>query len=384
MRAYLVICVASLAATSACVPGEGSCGTAAECPVGPHGAPLCEGGRCAVACEAGFASCDNSLANGCEVEVASNPRHCGRCGHDCLGGACEAGRCRPVQVASGFVSVGQIAAYGPERAIYWHDRGEPAKPTGRLLRKRLPDGMVETLVDGLSYPFGVDVDAGGVYWTDGFEASAAGSVGMLAPGSAMPRVLAANRYVPVGIKVHGAHVYWAEYGPSLVMRVAKAGGAPEVLAQPAMPMTDGLVGIAVSDRYVFASNKWLGQIVRVSLTGGDGKILYTTPRLRQVAVDGAAVWWTEDDGAVMRGDESGAAAQTVVSNLAGAYGIALNGDSVYFADPTSAGAIYRAPKTGGAKEVLASTQALPFGLAVDDSAVYWTNRGDNTVWLLAK
>jgi len=166
--------------------------------------------------------------------------------------------------------------------------------------------------------------------------------------------------------------------------VAKAGGAPEVLAQPAMPMTDGLVGIAVSDRYVFASNKWLGQIVRVSLTGGDGKILYTTPRLRQVAVDGAAVWWTEDDGAVMRGDESGAAAQTVVSNLAGAYGIALDGDSVYFADPTSAGAIYRAPKTGGAKEVLASTQALPFGLAVDDSAVYWTNRGDNTVWLLAK
>ena len=35
------------------------------------------------------------------VVLSEDPAHCGACGHDCLGGACDAGTCAPVELASG-------------------------------------------------------------------------------------------------------------------------------------------------------------------------------------------------------------------------------------------------------------------------------------------
>ncbi|MBL8605445.1 MAG: hypothetical protein JNK72_26170 [Myxococcales bacterium] len=48
-------------------------------------------------CEAGFADCDGDPANGCEVELARNTGHCGRCGVTCSGSTpvCGAGVCVP-------------------------------------------------------------------------------------------------------------------------------------------------------------------------------------------------------------------------------------------------------------------------------------------------
>jgi hypothetical protein len=47
------------------------------------------------ACVAGFADCDGDLANGCEVKLASDDRHCGKCNNDCkLEGHCSDGQCR--------------------------------------------------------------------------------------------------------------------------------------------------------------------------------------------------------------------------------------------------------------------------------------------------
>src|SRR5262249_55506489 len=32
----------------------------------------------------------------CNAYLSSDPKNCGRCGHDCLGGTCIAGRCQPL------------------------------------------------------------------------------------------------------------------------------------------------------------------------------------------------------------------------------------------------------------------------------------------------
>src|SRR5512143_813631 len=37
----------------------------------------------------------------CEAAVATDPKNCGGCGRDCLGGGCEAGVCQPVLVTTG-------------------------------------------------------------------------------------------------------------------------------------------------------------------------------------------------------------------------------------------------------------------------------------------
>jgi len=70
----------------------GGCGTV--CPARPNSAPTCVAGACGFLCSAGFADCDGSAANGCEVTLATSDLHCGRCGNACEpGAACAAGTC---------------------------------------------------------------------------------------------------------------------------------------------------------------------------------------------------------------------------------------------------------------------------------------------------
>jgi hypothetical protein len=66
----------------------------AACPPLEHAERGC-GGRCTIwRCARGFRDCNDKVADGCEVDVTSDARHCGRCGHACPGGRpCEHGRC---------------------------------------------------------------------------------------------------------------------------------------------------------------------------------------------------------------------------------------------------------------------------------------------------
>src|SRR5262245_8002876 len=73
-----------------------------------------------------------TAANPCAADTATDPRNCGRCGHDCLGGACEVGRCRPVVLAS---AAGKNEA-GPlidRTHVYWVT-GTAAPKTFTMLR----------------------------------------------------------------------------------------------------------------------------------------------------------------------------------------------------------------------------------------------------------
>lgn len=54
--------------------------------------------------------------SGCDA-VASNPKHCGTCGHDCQGGTCSGGVCQPVVLASGQDHPDSIAV--DAASIYW-------------------------------------------------------------------------------------------------------------------------------------------------------------------------------------------------------------------------------------------------------------------------
>jgi hypothetical protein len=53
----------------------------------------------------------------CDADLQSDAKNCGYCGHDCLGGACQDGTCKPVTIVSGNMNVVQLAAHGPD--LYW-------------------------------------------------------------------------------------------------------------------------------------------------------------------------------------------------------------------------------------------------------------------------
>lgn len=54
----------------------------------------CRGGKCDGECREGFLDCDgNKTKNGCEIDVRTDPAHCGACFNACEYPACEDGEC---------------------------------------------------------------------------------------------------------------------------------------------------------------------------------------------------------------------------------------------------------------------------------------------------
>ena len=69
----------------------GACG--ALCQAGANQQPTCSGGRCGTVCNAGFGDCNGSAADGCESNLAGDPSNCGACGSACLALANETAFC---------------------------------------------------------------------------------------------------------------------------------------------------------------------------------------------------------------------------------------------------------------------------------------------------
>ncbi|MEI8257851.1 MAG: fibrinogen-like YCDxxxxGGGW domain-containing protein [Deltaproteobacteria bacterium] len=69
----------------------GACGL--RCTL-PHATSGCSGAACVVsACASGFGDCDLNAATGCEATLATDASNCGACGHSCPGRICAAGAC---------------------------------------------------------------------------------------------------------------------------------------------------------------------------------------------------------------------------------------------------------------------------------------------------
>ncbi|CAF0953865.1 unnamed protein product [Adineta steineri] len=80
-----------------------NCGTCAHACTYAHATPICSSGTCSMgACASGYADCNNSPTDGCEVQLSSDVNHCGTCttvcsfanaAATCNNGACVMGSC---------------------------------------------------------------------------------------------------------------------------------------------------------------------------------------------------------------------------------------------------------------------------------------------------
>lgn len=155
-----------------------------------------------------------ALCTGTE-DFKTDPANCGRCGHDCLGGACTAGVCQPVELApatsGGAWDVSVDGAY-----VYWRTpqsvqilskTGGPARTlvttSGETPRSR---GRVVTT-------------AAHVYTIDGSTILRVSRT----PGS-KPVAMAAGEDDPVSLATDGTNLYWGT--ATAVRRVPLTGGAP--------------------------------------------------------------------------------------------------------------------------------------------------------------
>lgn len=85
----------------------------------PNGVPLCSAGACAIAaCNPGYANCDNNVANGCETNTNTSLTNCGSCGLVCTVAngvpLCSAGACAVASCNAGYANCDNNAANGCE------------------------------------------------------------------------------------------------------------------------------------------------------------------------------------------------------------------------------------------------------------------------------
>jgi hypothetical protein len=102
--------------TAANVNNCGACGLVCNL---AHATAGCSAGSCIIAsCNAGFANCDNNPANGCEVNTATDPNNCGLCGQLCnlahATSSCSGGACIIASCNAGFANCDGNPANGCE------------------------------------------------------------------------------------------------------------------------------------------------------------------------------------------------------------------------------------------------------------------------------
>lgn len=91
------------------------------CPEVPGAVTTCEAGVCGWTCRPGRVDCDRNTENGCEADVAADPRNCGACGMACpaapgMVATCSAGVCGtgPLVCSGGLANCDGDVANGCE------------------------------------------------------------------------------------------------------------------------------------------------------------------------------------------------------------------------------------------------------------------------------
>src|SRR5262249_42473571 len=97
----------------------GNCGGCGNACSAPNGTPGCSAGSCTVAsCNAGFANCNGSPLDGCEVSTNTSVGNCGGCGNACTVAngtpSCVLGSCGIASCNAGFQNCNGSVADGCE------------------------------------------------------------------------------------------------------------------------------------------------------------------------------------------------------------------------------------------------------------------------------
>ncbi len=329
-----------------------------------------------------------------DVDLDSDPKNCGRCGHDCLGGECTMGTCQPLELARNQGAVLAIAL--DDHFIYW------GGDSSSIAKKSIDNSGTSTeLVPAAAkeYAYSLVVVDQTLFWSNDWKDNAIRGCALPSCSAGPQELITAStparglfysepkktlyftqqkaiwqKALPGGQTVQitpttelaanitsdGQYVYWSEYSPttgtSSIRKIPVSGGKDSGLADGLSYLTKLVayerVLYVLEDPTNGTGVQGDARIFAIPLPNGVGsgtvpEFANAGAKARQLAVDDSGVYWTETDG-----------------NLEGS--------------------IRHCPLTGctGPADVLASA-AGPEGIATDARAVYWVST-NGQVMKLAK
>ncbi len=288
---------------------------------------------CQVVCDEGFDDCDRMPDNGCEIDLTSQT-NCGACGRDCLGGACAASLCQPVDLAQ---SQGQpLGLHVQGEFVFWTNVGDDFGAGEVAGHAITPGGPPTQIASGLSFPETVVADDSKVYWANTFGDTAEGGIGQ------------------ANYDGTGAIAQWRD--------ASEAGNTRLLLDSPTQ-----IFALRLGDGPVVAS-KVLDTTVSVSGGSAFGGFF-----------DGTFLYWADNGaGEIRRADVSDGApfaVETLVTGQTLAYAVYVHGDTVYWTTDGTNGGFNGTVRSrlidGGPTLDIATDVDQPEDLVVDDTHVYW-------------
>ena len=182
--------------------------------------------------------------------------------------------------------------------------------------------------------------------------------------------------------VYAAALYWLN--SDAVVERSLAGGSLHTVASVSGPFGEETFAVDSSGIYWTMGS---GDLVLSRTSGGSVTTLVMQPNIGgNIATNSSALYWsasppvmnTPTAGTIMRLLKSGGAPVPLVSTLNDPIGIAIDNDSLYWAQLndqgtgcTSCGAIMSAPIEGGVARTLVGNQNSPSGIISDTTSLYW-------------
>jgi hypothetical protein len=325
-------------------------------------------------------------------DTSGSPTNCGRCGHDCLGGPCSGGVCRPFALIAADAGASPTDLAVDDAYLYWTDMYN-----GAVTRTDKSTGISTVLSNSTFFPQPIAVDDANVYWGD-----FSGLYWCPKSSCALNTNMAAgnHRHPLFSLALSDAGVFWSEGDPDLLwVPKATINMTPTVVWQG-----DAAAAFVAADgprAYFTASD---GLLHSVSADGG-GAYAVAVPGAPAGAQSGGVtlqlpdVYFTVVDPdaglvasvAATSGDASALTGSSVAQGQHDPFIIVSDGTSLYWEATTSGGtasAIVTCTVGACVPRVVATTTTDLVAMAVDDKAIYWTLSGatsiTGSIWKLAK
>lgn len=377
----------------------GTCNTSSVCTDGASCTPSnpCHQGRCdqtrAVCNDTGLfqsngtscgltSNCQNGACTPCPMcsgkctDTASDSNHCGRCGVSCLGGACLAGKCQPLVLASGQDVPNTIALDASN--VYWMNFGKSALNGGLLMTVPRNAGAEPKALAKVLDPGGLAVTGGLAYYTS-YSGKAIFQVSL----STAAKEIAKTAGNPSSLAVSGGWIYFGDEGTTTwtLTKVNTSGGQPTVV----FANQSDVRSLTVLGSTLVWANRLSNAVLSGSTGGGLVRTLASVAKPSGVVMDSNNAY-VAGSGQIVRVPLYVGSAVTLVPGLKSPQSLALDGRWLYWSDHGTGagdGSLMRIDIKDGGPTTLASNLTRPAQIAVGGDAVYWTDSGAGTVQKLA-
>jgi hypothetical protein len=324
------------------------------------------------------------------LDAASDPKNCGRCGHDCMGGECKDDRCQPYAIVTGNEGPYGVAVNSGN--VYFTS-------LDNTVSMWAPDGgTVTQMTSGQNYPRRITTDTTNVYWanmgygqSDGGESGAIATCGLSGCTGGIATTLAAPENGPVDLAVQSGTVYWSTFFSKLVQSCPNS--AMGDMTTTLYTSTAILSGAAVDDSHVYWTEPLAGNVIQCPLGGCTSPTPFASGQNHPMEVDvvDTTLYWSNGGsdgvgGSIMTCSTAACVAPKVFAdNQPSALALAHDDTNLYWTVGALGGSVVSCPLAGCTTPlVLGAMQKDPTSVAVDDTAVYWANYGGGTVMRVMK